>query len=131
MSELVFGKAYHMLDIADNRYFIDLIQMAAFRVGVCLQMPQLTKFKLDKILTPRVRKSRDSYVRVSQEMAIERINMDSQRQDLFSHILAATDPMTGKGFSMDEIWGESTLLIIAGIHQEAAIPHSYLTISRF
>lgn len=129
MSELVFGKAYHMLDIADYRYIIDLIQMAAFRVGVCLQMPQLKNWKLDKILAPRVRKLRDGYVKVSHEMAVERMNMDSQRKDLFSHILAAKDPMTGKGFSMDEIWGESTLLIIAGIYQDAAI--SYLKFDEF
>ncbi|KAI4162632.1 MAG: hypothetical protein LQ342_003678 [Letrouitia transgressa] len=114
MAELVFGKAFHMLDFADNRFIIDLIQIAAFRVGVCLQMPQLAVLNLDKIFTPHVRKLRDGYVRVSKDMAIERMKMDSRRQDLFSHILAAKDPETGKGFSMDEIWGESTLLIIAG-----------------
>lgn len=114
MAELVFGKAFHMLDSADNRFIIDLIQIAAFRVGVCLQLPQLATLNLDKIFIPHVRKLRDDYVKVSKDMAIERMKMDSTRQDLFSHILAAKDPETGKGFSMDEIWGESTLLIIAG-----------------
>ena len=47
-------------------------------------------------------------------MAIDRMTMDHNRQDLFSHILAAKDPEKGRGFSMDELWGESTLLIIAG-----------------
>lgn len=114
MAELVFGKAFHMLDLVDNRFIIDLIQVAAFRVGVCLQMPNLVVWNIDKIFTPRVRKLRDQYVGVSKRMAVDRMNMDSKRQDLFSHILAAKDPQTGKGFSLDEIWGESTLLIVAG-----------------
>ena len=114
MAELVFGKAFHMLDNSDNRFIIDLIQVAAFRVGVCLQMPALAVWQVDKIFAPAVRKIRDQYVAVSKKMAIDRMNMDHKRQDLFSHILAAKDPETGKGFSMDELWGESTLLIIAG-----------------
>ncbi|KAK3170695.1 hypothetical protein OEA41_002777 [Lepraria neglecta] len=114
MAELVFGNAFHMLELMDNRFIIDLIQVAAFRVGVCLQMPNLAVWNIDKIFTPRVRKLRDQYVGVSKRMAVDRMNMDSKRQDLFSHILAAKDPQTGKGFSLDEIWGESTLLIVAG-----------------
>ncbi len=128
MAELVFGKAFHMLNLTDNRFIIDLIQVAAFRVGVCLQMPKLAIWNMDKIFTPRVRKLRDKYVEVSKVMAIDRMNMDSKRQDLFSHILAARDPQTGKGFSMDEIWGESTLLIVAGnvleVHSNLAKPNT-------
>lgn len=114
MAELVFGKAFHMLDLVDHRFIIDLVQAAAFRVGVCLQMPSLAVWNVDKIFTPNVRKLRDNYVNVSKKLAVERMNMDSKRRDLFSHIFAAKDPQTGKGFSMDEIWGESTLLIVAG-----------------
>ena len=36
------------------------------------------------------------------------------RKDFFYYLLNAKDPETGKGFSMDELWGESNLLIIAG-----------------
>ena len=114
MAELVFGKAFHMLDLVDNRFIIDLIQVAAYRVGVCLQMPRLAVWNADKLFTPNVRTLRDQYVAVSKKLAVERMSMDSKRRDLFSHILAAKDPQTGKGFSMDEIWGESTLLIVAG-----------------
>ena len=114
MAELVFGRAFKMLENVDNRFVIDLIQYAAFRVGVCLQMPQLAVWNLDKILSPKVRQMRDRYVGVSKRMAVDRIAMESKRQDLFSHILAARDPETGRGFTMDELWGESTLLIIAG-----------------
>ena len=114
MAELVFGKAFQMLDLVDHRFIIDLIQVAAFRVGVCLQMPKLAIWNVDKVLSPLVRKQRDAYIKVSKDMAMDRMNMESTRKDLFSHILAAKDPQTGKGFSMDELWGEATLLIVAG-----------------
>ena len=114
MTELVFGKALQMLSVVDNRFILRLIQVASFRVGVCLQMPTLAVWNIDKFFTPHVRKIRDKYIRISKEMAMERMNMESKRQDLFSYILAAKDPETGNGFSLDEIWGESTLLIVAG-----------------
>jgi cytochrome P450 len=114
MAELVFGKSFHMLERFNNRYIIDLIQYAAFRVGVCLQMPGLALWNVDKIVSPHVRSLRDQYVALSKSMALDRVNMDTGRQDLFSHILAARDPETSKGFSLDELWGEATLLTIAG-----------------
>ena len=114
MTELVFGKTSQMLSFVDNRFILELIQVASFRVGVCLQMPNLAVWNIDKFFTPHIRKLRDRYVKYSKEMAVERINMDNKRQDLFSYILAAKDPDNGQGFSLDEIWGESTLLIVAG-----------------
>jgi cytochrome P450 len=114
MAELVFGKSFQMLERIDNRYIIDLIQYAAFRVGVCLQMPELAVWNVDRIVSPRVRSLRDQYVALSKRMALDRAKMDSVRQDLFSHLLAARDPETGNGFTLDELWGESTLLTVAG-----------------
>jgi cytochrome P450 len=43
-----------------------------------------------------------------------KMGIDVDRRDFFYHLLNAKDPETGKGFSMDELWGESNLLIIAG-----------------
>ena len=114
MAELVFGKSFEMLQRPDNRFILDLIQYAAFRVGVCLQLPRLAIWNVDKYVSPKVRGLRDQYVAVSKKMALDRASMDSERSDLFSHILAAKDPETGRGFSLDELWGESTLLIVAG-----------------
>lgn len=43
-----------------------------------------------------------------------KLGVDVDRKDFFFYLLNAKDPETGKGFSMDELWGESNLLIIAG-----------------
>lgn len=50
----------------------------------------------------------------SQAMERTKLGLDVDRKDFFYHLLNAKDPETGKGFSMDELWGESNLLIIAG-----------------
>lgn len=52
----------------------------------------------------------------SKSQALERtkLGLDVDRKDFFYYLLNARDPETGKGFSMDELWGESNLLIIAG-----------------
>ena len=40
--------------------------------------------------------------------------LETDRKDFFYYLLNANDPETGRGFSTDELWGESNLLIIAG-----------------
>lgn len=49
-----------------------------------------------------------------QAMERTKLGVDVDRKDFFYYLLNAKDPETGKGFSMDELWGESNLLIIAG-----------------
>lgn len=43
-----------------------------------------------------------------------RLGDETDRRDFFYHLLKARDPETGQGFSTQELWGESNLLIIAG-----------------
>jgi cytochrome P450 len=50
----------------------------------------------------------------SQAMERTKLGLDVDRKDFFYYLLNAKDPETGKGFTMDELWGESNLLIIAG-----------------
>jgi cytochrome P450 len=50
----------------------------------------------------------------AQAMERTKLGLDVDRKDFFYYLLNAKDPETGKGFSKDELWGESNLLIIAG-----------------
>jgi cytochrome P450 len=56
------------------------------------------------------------YMAYSKTQAAERskVGLDTDRKDFFYYLLNAQDPETGKGFSPQELWGESNLLIIAG-----------------
>jgi cytochrome P450 len=50
----------------------------------------------------------------SQVVQRTKLGLDVDRKDFFFYLLNAKDPETGAGFSMDELWGESNLLIVAG-----------------
>jgi cytochrome P450 len=50
----------------------------------------------------------------AQAMERTKLGLDVDRKDFFYYLLHAKDPETGRGFSKDELWGESNLLIIAG-----------------
>lgn len=56
-----------------------------------------------------------SKTQAAQRNALSTTSKESpERKDFFTHLLAARDPETGQGFSLQELWGESNLLIIAG-----------------
>jgi cytochrome P450 len=71
---------------------------------------------LNKVLFRKIYNMRMKYMAYSKAQAGERskIGLETDRKDFFYYLLNARDPETGKGFSPQELWGESNLLIIAG-----------------
>lgn len=116
MGDLVFGKAFGMLESPVNRFAVDLVGNAAHRHLICGTHLTIHRWHLDKILFRKIAAQRGQYMQYSKSQAMERTKtgLDVDRKDFFYHLLNAKDPETGKGFSMDELWGESNLLIIAG-----------------
>ncbi|KAF1995072.1 cytochrome P450 [Amniculicola lignicola CBS 123094] len=116
MGDLVFGKAFGMLESSANRFAVDLVGNAAHRHLICGTHLIVHRWHLDKILFRKIAAQRGQYMQYSKSQAMERTKMglDVDRRDFFFHLLNAKDPETGEGFSMNELWGESNLLIIAG-----------------
>ena len=78
-------------------------------------MPTIHNYHLDKYLFPHLASGRARYMQYSKGQAAERMAVsDPDRRDFFHYLMAAVDPETGAKFSMQELWGESNLLIIAG-----------------
>ncbi|PSN64191.1 cytochrome P450 [Corynespora cassiicola Philippines] len=116
MGDLVFGKAFGMLESPTNRFAVDLVGNAAHRHLICGTHLTIHNWHLDKLLFRKIAAQRGQYMQYSKSQAMERtkLGLDVDRKDFFFHLLNAKDPETGKGFSMNELWGESNLLIIAG-----------------
>ncbi|KAF2761963.1 cytochrome P450 [Pseudovirgaria hyperparasitica] len=116
MGDLCFGKSFGMLERPDNRFAIDLLANAAHRHLICGTYLPIHTYHLDKILFRKIASGRERYMAYSRAQAAERTKagLDVDRKDFFYHLLRATDPETGKGFSGPELWAESNLLIIAG-----------------
>ncbi|KAF2275234.1 benzoate 4-monooxygenase cytochrome-like protein P450 [Westerdykella ornata] len=116
MGDLVFGKAFGMLEGPANRFAVELVGNAAHRHLICGTYLPLHTLHLDKLLFHHIASQRAQYMAYSKSQALERtrLGLDVDRRDFFYHLLQARDPETGAGFSMNELWGESNLLIIAG-----------------
>jgi cytochrome P450 len=116
MGDLVFGKAFGMLESPVNRFATQLVGNAAHRHLICGTYLTIHNWHLDKLLFRKIAGQRAQYMQYSKFQAIERTKLGAEvdRRDFFHYLLNAKDPETGKGFSIDELWGESNLLIIAG-----------------
>ncbi|KAH4902845.1 hypothetical protein HBI80_129350 [Parastagonospora nodorum] len=116
MGDLVFGKAFGMLESPRNRFATQLVSNAAHRHLICGTHLTIHNWHLDKLFFRKIAGQRAQYMQYSKAQAMERtkLGLDVDRKDFFYYLLNAKDPETGAGFSMDELWGESNLLIIAG-----------------
>ncbi|KAF2848045.1 benzoate 4-monooxygenase cytochrome-like protein P450 [Plenodomus tracheiphilus IPT5] len=116
MGDLVFGKAFGMLESPANRFATSLVSNAAHRHLICGTHLTIHNWHLDKLFFRKIAGQRAQYMQYSKRQAIERtkLGVDADRKDFFYYLLNAKDAETGKGFTMDELWGESNLLIIAG-----------------
>jgi len=117
MGDLCFGNdSFGMLERPDNRFVIDLISNSAHRHLICGTYPPLHTYHLDHYLFPAIAASRARYMTFGRSLSTARTKLgtDASRKDFFYYLLNATDPETGKGFSMTELWAEANLLIVAG-----------------
>ena len=104
-----------MLEKEDNRFLIDAIAASNLRTSVYAQLPELAKFKLEKIFYPKGSKMRQQFLDLTRNLAESRASLPKDyKRDLFSFVLGAKDPETGEGFSVPELWSESKFLIVAG-----------------
>jgi cytochrome P450 len=116
MGDLVFGKAFGMLEGPQNRFATELVGNAAHRHLICGTHLTIHNWHLDKLFFRKIAGQRAQYMQYSKGQAMERtkLGVDVDRKDFFYYLLNAKDPETGAGFNMNELWGESNLLIIAG-----------------
>ncbi|KAL8792649.1 MAG: hypothetical protein Q9195_004777 [Heterodermia aff. obscurata] len=127
MGEFGFGNTFNMLEKEDNRFMIDAIAASNLRTSVYAQIPELAKFKLEKILYPQGTRMRQRFLDVTKDLAETRANLPKDhKSDLFSLVIDAKDPETGKGFSSQELWSESKFLIVAGSDTSSTVLASAL-----
>ncbi|KAJ8116848.1 hypothetical protein OPT61_g1828 [Boeremia exigua] len=116
MGDLVFGKAFGMLESPTNRFATQLVGNAAHRHLICGTHLTIHNWHLDKLFFRKIAGQRAQYMQYSKGQAMERtkLGLEADRKDFFYYLLNAKDAETGEGFTMNELWGESNLLIIAG-----------------
>ncbi|TEA13259.1 Cytochrome P450 monooxygenase apf7 [Colletotrichum sidae] len=115
ISHLVFAESYHLLESPENHWIADAILGQMRRISFLIQLPELEDLRLHHLLFPHARKKALRFSLKSREIMKRRKDSSKEtKNDLFSKLLAATDPETGESLSELQLWAESNLLIIAG-----------------
>ena len=122
MGEFGFGQSFELQTKTDNHFLIDAVTATTHKAGVYVQYPKLQYLQLDKLLYRRGLWMREKYLQLMGRLVRERLSAEKDSQnDLFSFLVDAKDPETGKGFTESELWAESRFLLIAGKNNS----HSY------
>ena len=116
LGDICYGRSFDTLEREDNRFAVKLVGMSSQFHYLNAQMPVLKKLGLDRLLFPTLRAERQRFMAYSKSRLAERMKLgiDTDRRDFFYYLLKARDPETGQGFAMQELWGESNVLLIAG-----------------
>ena len=117
LGELCFGQSFDTLTSPTNRFALKLVATSSRFHYLNAQMPHLKQLGLDRVLYPGLRAVRTRFMGYSRARLAERMQLgtETDRRDFFYYLLGAKDPVTGgPGFSTQELWGESNVLLIAG-----------------
>ena len=116
LGDICYGESFETLERPDNRFAVELVGTSSKFHYLNGQMPGLKQLGLDRILFPELRAKRSRFMAYSRARLQKRAQLgtDTDRRDFFYHLLKAKDPETGLGFSQQELWGESNVLLIAG-----------------
>ena len=115
MSELVFGRSFHLLEKADSHFLIDCIMSQMRRMSLLTTQPVIEDLRLGRYLYPGALAKAMRFSAASRKMLEERkAEGKADGDDICSKLFSAKDPETGEAFKLPELWAESNLLIIAG-----------------
>ena len=117
MGELAFGDRFDLQTREENRFILQAVRATSKVCGVYSQFPELKSTAFERLMKSN---SKSNWTQqkfgVFMKEVIQRRLVASRdiSHDLFSFIIDAKDPETGEGFSLDEIWAESRLFMVAG-----------------
>ena len=116
LGDICYGESFDTLESPDNRFAVDLVALSSKYHFLTAQMPDLKKLGLHRVLFPDLLAQRTRFMGYSRARLQKRMQLgtDTDRRDFFYFLLNAKDPETGLGFSTQELWGESNVLLIAG-----------------
>lgn len=119
LGDICYGQSFDTLERDTNRFALNLVVMSSKFHYLTAQMPFMKKLGLDRVLFGDIRANRQRFMAYSKDRLGERmkLGLDNDRRDFFYFLLKAKDPETGLGLGTKELWGESNVLLIAGMYK--------------
>ncbi|RAH83811.1 cytochrome P450 monooxygenase [Aspergillus japonicus CBS 114.51] len=116
IADLCYGEDLNLLQVEDMRWFPSVFRKVSQRGMMSLIQPRFIQLKLDHFLLASQYKDilrAGSWIRQRGEARAKLGNQNAEK-DIFSTMMNATDPKTGRNFTQKDLWVESMLLLIAG-----------------
>ncbi|KAL8951297.1 MAG: hypothetical protein Q9222_002719 [Ikaeria aurantiellina] len=115
MGDVTFSKNWNVQRQIRNRKFVEDGPLGVAGIHLTGYMPMLLSCGLDKVLFRPLRKGIIELSALSKSITDWRVSRsESLHGDLFSHLLKAQDPQTGRSFDQNELVAEAGLLIVGG-----------------
>ncbi|KAJ5797590.1 benzoate 4-monooxygenase cytochrome P450 [Penicillium pulvis] len=115
LGEICFGKTFNTSISDENTFFFPLMALSVRIMNICGQMPILRRFGFEKYMRYGTAANRDRQIAFSRKQLAARLAANpTQRRDIVYYLQLARDPDTGKGYSVQELISEVTLLLGAG-----------------
>ncbi|KAG4438613.1 hypothetical protein IFR05_005896 [Cadophora sp. M221] len=107
-----------MLTSPTNRYVPHLMKQSGTCAHYNGNLLWAYRRNLISLFFPTVSSSRAAFHAYAKVQAQERVKLGtegSEMKDFFYYLIGAKDPETGEVFTMDELWGEANLIVVAGL----------------
>ncbi|KAF2795044.1 cytochrome P450 [Melanomma pulvis-pyrius CBS 109.77] len=119
MSHFSFGRSFQLQDKPDNRFILEAVSLKSMLAGPFFQFVDLKRLRLHFLLVlflaKRALTLRSQWATLTNQVVRDRVAKGKDAQhDLFSSVVDAKDPETGKMFSQKELFAEARLLLVAG-----------------
>jgi cytochrome P450 len=129
IADLGYGQSFHMLENDENRWIPDCLKSASIWIYYVGYLPFID------FVRPLMGSSIQDYIggqaaadslkytdlansrlkeRMDMEKDLEQTGKESDRKDTFHYLLGSKDPITGKGFTTEQLQADSALIIAAG-----------------
>lgn len=129
ISDLGYGQSFGMLDIDQNRWILNVLKSASKFLYYFGYLPFIDVVRplLGTSIQDYIggQEAADSlkYTNLANSRLAERVELEQQnrlrskelpRKDTFHYLLNSKDPITGKGFTKEQLQADSALIIAAG-----------------
>ncbi|KAI0551333.1 cytochrome P450 [Xylaria curta] len=114
MTSVAFNADYRTMEEPKFRYVMEAIAAANIRLGVIMQLPELTTFRLDRSIFRESTAAGARFVKFLRILLSKRLERHSESKDIFSFLQQCKDPDTGEGLSTIELSTETATFIVAG-----------------
>ncbi|CZS97822.1 related to benzoate-para-hydroxylase (cytochrome P450) [Rhynchosporium agropyri] len=117
MGSLAFGRSFNMSTSSQNHYVTDLLKKSGGFAHLNGNMLWAFRCGFTPLFFPDLNSGREELRAYAKKEAQNRMKLGTEGtevKDFCYYLIDAEDPETGEGFTIDELWGEALLLIIAG-----------------